>query len=222
VGGGGGGGQTETVYNVGDSAAATGGGGGTYAERFITDIVGLASSVPIVVGVKGEGGVGGATISYPFFRYGTNATNGGNSEFGTAANAYYVKGGGGYAGGRGDASQGFYGASGVGAIDGAGDFYISGYKSENSFSSGDALPSLFYIASASNGGDSVLGTGGSTSGGMVRLSSSGSITDTNNGGSGVGFGGGGAGGCGSTRLGNAFGASGGDGTAGVVFLELYA
>jgi hypothetical protein len=66
--GGGGGGA-----GAGSSGSAPAGGGGGYAESFITDIAGLASSITITVGGGGAGGAAGANAG----------ANGSNSSFGS-------------------------------------------------------------------------------------------------------------------------------------------
>jgi hypothetical protein len=70
VGGGGGGGGTSNGVKVNGGG---GGGGGAYAESFITNISGMASTVTVTVG---SGGAAGTNT--------VNAANGGNSSFGTA------------------------------------------------------------------------------------------------------------------------------------------
>jgi hypothetical protein len=73
--GGGGGGVAAT--GAGQVSISTGGSGGVYAESFITDITGLASSITIT---RGAGGAGGAA--------GNNAgSNGGASSFGAIVSA---------------------------------------------------------------------------------------------------------------------------------------
>ena len=216
VGGGGGGGQTDYFPTAGDAAAGAGGGGGTYAERFITNIAGLATSVPIVVGDGGAGGTGGVS---PSPLDGVNALDGDPSEFGTPTDAYYVKGGGGAGGNKGAETGAFYGASGVDGLSGVGDFTIIGYPSGNSWSVGSLDATANYIiAFPSNGGNSVLGTGGRN--GIIKLSGGNKIVT--NGGDGLAFGGGGAGGAGAVRVGGFLGANGGNGARGTVWVELYA
>jgi hypothetical protein len=70
VGGGGGGGSTANGVTVN---GAGGGGGGGYAESFITNISGMASTVTVTVGGAGNGGTPNSV-----------GTNGGTSSFGTA------------------------------------------------------------------------------------------------------------------------------------------
>jgi hypothetical protein len=67
-GGGGGGGGSGT-----NTGAAGGGGGGAYAELFITDIVGLSSSVTVTRGSGGSGATAGENVG----------GNGGSSSFGS-------------------------------------------------------------------------------------------------------------------------------------------
>jgi hypothetical protein len=141
-GGGGGGGGSQA------QAAAKGGGGGAYAEKFITDIAGLASSVTVTRGAGGAGGAAGPN----------NGSAGGQSAFGTIS----ANGGG---GGYGAATAGttpqtgaLLGGSGSGITANA-DFSIAGMNS---------LPGAILRASTvgngavlgSDGGPSFLGYGG--------------------------------------------------------------
>lgn len=77
--GGGGGGAAATAANY---SVGGGGGGGGYAEKVITDIAGLASSVAVTVGAGGTAGAGSA------------GGTGGSSSFGTAVVATGGTGGG--------------------------------------------------------------------------------------------------------------------------------
>jgi hypothetical protein len=70
--GGGGGGAGGAATGAGEISAGGGGAGGTYAESFITNIAGLASSVSVTVGAGGAGGVGAQ-----------NSSGGGFSSFGS-------------------------------------------------------------------------------------------------------------------------------------------
>jgi hypothetical protein len=69
--GAGGGGGGAASNGAGGASAGSGGGGGGYAESFITDIAGLASSVTVTRGAGGAGGVGSG-----------NGGAGGNTSFG--------------------------------------------------------------------------------------------------------------------------------------------
>jgi hypothetical protein len=73
--GGGGGGSAAT--GASQVAMAIGGTGGVYAESFITDIAGLASSVTVTCGAGGAGGASGANAG----------SSGGSSSFGSLVSA---------------------------------------------------------------------------------------------------------------------------------------
>ena len=110
VGGGGGGGGVGATA-AGTFVASCGGGGGGYAEGFITDIVGLVSSVTVTVGTGGAGGVAGAN----------NGTVGNTSSFGAVVQGY------GAAAGQGQVPQTFWIINGSGAGgSGIGDLVITG------------------------------------------------------------------------------------------------
>ena len=128
VGGGGGGGGSNTTPNRNGG----GGGGGCYAESFITNIAGLASSVTVT---RGAGGAGGTETGA--------GSSGGSSSFG----AFVVGFGGGF--GRVGNVDNIY----SGASSGAGDLVIPG-------SSGGASTSIDSPVSVGNGGHSALGFGG--------------------------------------------------------------
>lgn len=84
VGGGGGGGGC-VATDAGQNAAAGAGGSGAYAESFITNIAGLATSETVTRGDGGTGGTAGAN----------SGSVGGNSSFGTLVVAPGGGGGGG-------------------------------------------------------------------------------------------------------------------------------
>ncbi len=75
--GAGGGGGAAGATGVSQASQGDGAGGGGYAEAFITDIAGLASSVTVTVGAGGAGGVSPST----------NGSTGGASSFGSAVAA---------------------------------------------------------------------------------------------------------------------------------------
>jgi hypothetical protein len=132
VGGGGGGGGVAAT-GAGEFSTGAGGGGGGYADSFITNISGLASSVTVTVGNGGAGASAGANTG----------SIGGNSSFGSA-----VIGVGG-AGGQGQAAFTFWiTTSGGGGGGGTGDLVVIG----GSGTSGNPVNT--------NGGYG--GTGGST------------------------------------------------------------
>jgi hypothetical protein len=83
AGGGGGGGCS--ITGVSEGSLGTGGGGGGYAESFITDIAGLASSVTVTRGAGGDGGTAGNNAG----------SAGGSSSFGSLVAAAGGLGGGG-------------------------------------------------------------------------------------------------------------------------------
>jgi hypothetical protein len=159
-GGGGGGGVTATA--AGDFVASGGGGGGGYAESFITDIAGLASSVTVTRGAGGNGGAAGANAG----------ASGGNSSFGSAVI------GNGAAGGSGQVAYSFWLVStgGVGG-EGTGDLVIkggSGMSGNNVNTNGGyggtggatvlgmtALPAIAWQSSVAGTNGNLYGTGGS-------------------------------------------------------------
>jgi hypothetical protein len=129
VGGGGGGGSAQNA-----DACGGGGGGGGYAEGFITDIAGLASSVTVTIG----GGGAGATTA------GATGVDGSTTTFSTIS----ATGG---SGGLGTTTT----TAGVGGLRGAGsggDINISG---QNGFTGMPITP-----RQAGRGGDSEYGRGG--------------------------------------------------------------
>ena len=188
--GGGGGGAGAT--GVSQASQGDGAGGGGYAEKFITDIAGLASSVTVTVGAGGAGGVHGSS----------NGASGGASSFGAdvAAN-----------GGTGGISRGafaygpiFYLAStAVGGSGTAGDLLIEGDPAE--------------VMSSNSGSGFALSMGG---GGSKLGPSSGRLSTTTKTNVPGKLYGGGAGGavCDASETAQD-GAAGG---AGIVIVELYA
>jgi hypothetical protein len=129
VGGGGGGGSAQNA-----DACGGGGGGGGYAEGFITDIAGLASSVTVTIGTGGAGattagatGVDGGTTTFS-----TISATGGSGGLGTTTT-----------------TAGVGGARGVGS---GGDINING---QNGFTGMPISP-----RQAGRGGDSEYGRGG--------------------------------------------------------------
>ena len=83
--GAGGGGAGAAATAGGQVAMGGGGSGGVYAESFITDIAGLASSITVTRGAGGAGGAAGFN----------NGSNGGTSSFGSLVSANGGTGGGG-------------------------------------------------------------------------------------------------------------------------------
>ena len=188
--GGGGGGARATSSTETDTGA--GGGGGGYAESFITDIAGLASSVTVTRGAGGAGGNG--VDGGPAGAGGV----GGSSSFGALVSA---------SGGEGALPQAVVGGfsngnGGDGGAGNAGDLLVNGSGGSSSTSSFSAS-----VVISGAGGSSVLGGGARGRAGNA---------DAVNGGS---FGGGGGGACNfiSQSL-----RTGGVGGNGIVIVELYA
>lgn len=193
--GGGGGGTPQGAG--GQGAAARNGGGGAYAESFITDIAGLASSVTVTVGAGGTGGAAGA-----------NAGGAGNtSSFGSLVSAGGGNGGnGGVATGNALTIIANTGTAGRGSTTGTGDLVVPGGSGRFNFvnSANDSY--------GAGGGASVLGdtrTQYNTDGGAFSVD---------------GFAGGGygSGGNGGLSAQNAGARPGGAGAPGIVIVELYA
>jgi hypothetical protein len=176
--GGGGAGAT------GAGAVSNGGGGsgGGYAEKFITDIAGLASSVTVTVGAGGPGGSGAVA-----------GTNGGNSEFDTVIGSGGI-GGTMIATSIADATTG--GQAGGSAS--GGDINIAGGRSGGR----SRKPSS---------GLAVLGGGGSSRFGWGREDVLLASTNAINGVSGTGFGSGGSGAASQNGSGTANAGNGADG-----------
>jgi hypothetical protein len=192
--GGGGGGSGAASTGAGAVGAGGGGAGGVYAESFITDIAGLASSITVTRGAGGAGGAAGNNVG----------SAGGSSSFGSLVSAN-----GGFGGGAGA----FGGAPIWNSIDvtgptiGTGDLVVSGGSSQ-------AGISLSFTATiGSIGGDSFLGT---------ATNSLKTFADNQggNGQNGMGYGSGGGGGLNSQNTATA--RTGGAGANGIVIVELYA
>jgi hypothetical protein len=196
-GGGGGADDTTSPTYTNYTAIAGSGGGGAYAEKFITaDELDEIESVTI-----GAGG-GGGTVA------GGDGTDGGDSLFGT----HVICGGG--VGGTGQAPV----AAITGAVCGAGgevdattsaDIEINGGTGNRGVSIPTATPNYYAYAITSTGGNSFMGHGAPsdlTSSGIAGVS-------------GVGYGAGGRGGTNTEN--ESTGKAGGDGTNGIVILEVY-
>jgi hypothetical protein len=151
---GGGGGGAGGLGDV--NVAPGGGGGGGYAESFITNISGLASSVTVTRGAGGSGGPGGGAS--------VNAgSTGGTSSFGALVSATGGAGGGNSSGSGGE---------------GTGDLAVTGSSgSVNSFTSspfmsGDGGGSFFggSVRGKVDAGDGLSGRqyGGGGSGSSIR------------------------------------------------------
>jgi hypothetical protein len=111
VGGGGGSSGCEAL------SAGSGGGGGGYAESFITDITGLASSVTVTVGTGGAGGAAGLS---------GDASAGGTSSFGSLVSA--TGGGGGTRSGNPSGGSGGIGTVGQLLLKGSGGGSFNGTR----------------------------------------------------------------------------------------------
>lgn len=190
VGAGGGGGGCATT-GAGQVAAGRGGGGGAFAESFITDIAGLASSESVT---RGAGGAGGAAGN-------TSGSNGGNSSFGSLV----IGEGGGFQGADGSAQTApFKQSTPGGAVGGTGDLVIQG-----------GTP-LDYVAFASG-----LASGQEGAGSFLALPRRGTsvLNFGANGADGLAHGGGGSAGHNHQNQGTA--RSGGAGANGVVIVEVF-
>lgn len=171
------------------------GAGGVYAESFITDIAGLASSVAVTVGLGGAGGSAGNN----------SGATGGNSSFGSLVSAS-----GGTAGGTADYTfpPNFPASGAPGPTSGVGDLVIAG---------GDGGISIALNSSwvkAGDGGSSFLST--------FRTGQT-AVNTVFNGAPGLAgklYGGGGT--PGINTSGHSVLQSGGAGANGIVILELYA
>jgi hypothetical protein len=161
VGGGGGGGGVAAT-GAGTRATGGGGGGGGYAESFITDIAGLASSVTLTIGSGGAGGAAGAN----------NGSAGGQTSFGSAV----IGNGGGLGGGS--AAFNFWittiaggGGGGTGDLVILGGTGTSGNPVDNNGGYGgtggstvlgrSASPALAWQSSSNGRNGNLYGTGGS-------------------------------------------------------------
>lgn len=141
VGGGGSGGGAGAA-SAGQNSQGSGGGAGGYAESWITDIAGLASSVAVTVGAGGAGRVGLG-----------DGLDGSASSFGAlvAANG----GTGGYS--KGTSALGGYLPAGPGGSGTAGDIQLAGNGGGSGFGQGT-------LASGGHGGGSIFGGGGEAGG----------------------------------------------------------
>ena len=191
VGGGAGGGAGQAT-GASESSAGSGGGGGGYAESFITDIAGLASTVAVERGLGGAGGTTGG------------GTNGGTSSFGLLVVAT-----GGLSGSVGvprtsPAFSGDFTGGGVGTV---GDFLAGGSPGTGGIV---VDPAAALGALSGSGGASLLGGGGRN-----RRDSAGGSAGEN----GLAFGGGGSGG--ANRNSVATDTAGGNGANGVVIVDVF-
>lgn len=192
AGGGGGGGCGTT--GTGAIAAGKGGTGGVYAEGFITNISDLPASVTCTVGSGGTGGAAGSN----------NGNAGGDSSFGTSIIAT-----GGYGGGVTDfGGQLIWNAGAVKApLSGLGDLIIPGGPSTAAFSLS------FTSAFGAAGGNSFLGQ--SNPGSNLYATGQSAAGDNAYG---YGAGGGGA----ISAQNNTTARAGGNGSPGIIIVELYA
>lgn len=140
---GGGSGAGAATAASGQNAYGTGGGGGGYAESFITDIAGLASSVTVTVGAQVAGAAAGA--------------NDGNPGNGSSFGSLVVANGGGPGITKASSTLGGYIPGGAGGDATAGDYRVSG-------SGGGGGYGAATLASGGFGGSSHLGGGGRTVG----------------------------------------------------------
>jgi hypothetical protein len=194
--GGGGGGAGCATTGAGQVAVGGAGGGAATAESFITDIASLAATVTVTVGAGGSGGIGSA-----------NGNDGGESSFGDGL-AYEVSALGGNSGSLFAAGSvpRQTGNSGLNQSTGVGELVLPGSTGiPRSLINDNAT-----LVARVNGGSSSIGFG---SGGSV--SSSGA-----DGGNGSNYGAGGTGGFNSQNQGTA--RDGGNGSNGIVIIELYA
>lgn len=183
IGDGGGGGGSEAT-GAGESAVATGGSGGTTAIA-VLDVADLADTESISVGTGGNGGSGGA------------GSDGDGTSFGS-----WVVAPGGLGGSEGTAGASADATPGAdAAVGGTGDIIIPGSATAASFRSSTPAGSF-----ASNGGDSMYGSGGRGK------------TLDGVGVDGTGYGGGGGG----AKTGESSSAKvGGDGAPGAIIVEIY-
>jgi hypothetical protein len=188
----GGGGAGAPSIGSGQVTAGKAGSGGVYAQKLITDIASLASSVTVTVGAGGNGGAAGNNAG----------TAGGSSSFGSLVSAD-----GGFGGGQLDYTYPpNVPATGVnGPTAGVGDLVIPG---------GDSTAALGLSVSfvvGGNGGNSHMST---TQVGNIA------VADGNNGRAGKLYGGGGTSGLNAQN--QATNRTGGAGANGIVIVELYA
>lgn len=147
--GGGGSGAGAAGASTGMNSYGTGGGSGAYAESFITNIAGLATSVAVTVGAGGSATSAGALAG----------NDGSASSFGTDV----VAGGGGGGNPKGNSAIGGYVRGGVGGVATAGDIQQGGTPGAKGMGrdtlaqGGDGAPSVL-------GGGGLSGAGGGGSG----------------------------------------------------------
>jgi hypothetical protein len=198
--GGGGGGASARVTGAGEVSVGCSGSGAAYAESLITESL-LTSSEPVTVGTGGAGGTAGG-----------NGANGGNSEFSLiigippdpSTGLVQADGGlGGFSQGVESTTTGFPGVGGQST--GIGDLVFAGTASGNGF----AVPGGFVISGP--GGSSALGGG---AGPVERFGSLGLA-----GANGENYGSGGSGGVNGPSQGTA--RNGGNGSAGIVIIDVF-
>ena len=193
AGGGGGGAATTTATQT---AVGGAGGAGAYAEFFLTDLSGLASSATVTIGAAGAAGTAGA-----------NAGGNGSS---TTFDTYTVGAGtGGAAGTAAATNRVIAGAAGSSTFTNipAGAITVDGSSGQSVWSLGATTPGSVMRGF---GGRSFLSPGGTA----------GTTTTTGSGTTAAGHGGGGSGGY--NALSQATARTGGAGSAGLIILELWA
>ena len=189
--GGGGGGGGCATTGAGQSAAGGAGGGGGYSEEFIT-MNSSTASVTVTVGAGGANGAAGANAG----------STGGTSSFG----AYLSATGGSAGGGDAASTAPIYGASGASPGAGSGgDLNVSGTAGGRSFSINTSGDSMFWIY----GGGSALSPQS-----HMQASATGG-----NGTNGISYGMGGGGGV--NTVSQATARAGGDGSAGIVIVDVF-
>jgi len=216
IGGGGGGGGVGSNLDT-EAKAGSGGSAGSYAERWITNMITVPPFVVIRIGAGGVGITGSA------------GQNGGTSQFSTGNPAVDITAVGGTGGNPGDTtdSEHFRVVSGVKTVNGANSGYITfdGEGSQNALSFGtenqatNLTPAVKYsMANASNGGSGFYGAGGL--GATAMTSTTTQVGSVGGNGTGYGSGGGGAAVAGGTSN-PSVSYAGGNGSDGVVILELW-
>jgi hypothetical protein len=197
VGGGGGGCGGKPTSSV-EVSTGNGGSGAAYAESFITNISGLASSVTVTRGAGGAGGVGGTT--------GGTGGQGGTSSFGSLVVADGGLGGENYL----VSTFPYYQPSRPGQDDAAGDFTLHGEASKPFAVHGSGNTTGIH----GGGGGSALGPG------TIQDRTGGNANAPGAGGrAGNRYGGGGSAAYG--RASTTSGGTGGVGGNGIVIVELY-
>jgi len=157
--GAGGGGAGVPTTAVAQMVLGSAGSGGAYAESFITDIAGLASSVTVTRGAGGAGGAAGQN----------NGSDGGSSSFGASVSA--DGGTGGLSNGAGALLSLFPQAQKTGATGGTGDLIIPGdsammpYQSRVDFIYSPISGGSFLGGSKVSGNQAQNGVAGSAFGG---------------------------------------------------------